>query len=324
VGRSPKIREIAHKVERVARTDIPVLITGESGTGKEVVARLIHFHSPRKRRPFRTVSCATIPRELLESELFGYEKGFMGAYDSKPGVFELADTGTIFLDEINQMDLRLQSKLLQVLQEQQFSRLGAEREISVNVRFISSTSESVEKHLAEGLLREDFYYRLNVLEIRIPPLRERKEDIPDLVNHFCQKLSSVDGHPREFRVSDDLVDAFVCYDWPGNVRELEKAVLKLRVLGNESVVWEDLVDNLGESADLPEPELEDLDEVAPLKEVARLAARQAEQEMILRALRRTQWNRKRAAELLKISYKSLLYKLKEADLAKRALRASLH
>src|SRR3990172_7951143 len=188
IGHSPKIQEVARIVERVAQVDIPVLVTGESGSGKEVVARLIHQKSSRAAELFWKINCAAIPHELLESELFGFERGsFTQAFRSKPGTFELAHKGTIYLDEISGMPLRLQPKLLQVLQDKQFSRLGAREEISVDTRFISSSNQPLEMLVTEGKFREDLYYRLNVVTIHLPPLRERKEDIPDLVEYLLEK-----------------------------------------------------------------------------------------------------------------------------------------
>jgi len=320
VGHSNKMQEVARLIERVARTDIPVVVCGESGSGKEVVSRLIHLNSARSQRPFLKVNCSAIPDELLISELFGYERGsFTGAYNSKPGMFEQAHKGTIFLDEISEMPLSLQPKLLQVLQDKQFSRLGAQREISVDVRFISSTNRPLEKLLTQGEFREDLYYRMSVLTIQLPPLRERKSDIPELAEHLLQKHSakSRNGHVV---LSDKIIDLFLQYDWPGNVRELENTIRKVLAMGNDSGLLGNFPFPFGagdEELDLQEPISEEFP-VLSIKEAARQAARQAERDIILMALRRTNWNRKRAAELLKISYKAMLYKLKDAGLAKHS------
>ena len=316
IGHSPKIQAVAHIIERVAQTDIPVLVQGESGSGKEVVARLLHLKSSRRGMPFLKVNCAAIPHELLESELFGFERGsFTGAYNPKPGKFEMAHQGTIFMDEISEMSLSLQPKLLQVLQDRHFSRLGAQQEISVDVRLISAANTPLEKLLSDGKFREDLYYRLNVVTITVPPLRERKEDIPELARYLLNKHEG-NGNKGKVVLSGDLLETFQRYDWPGNVRELENAIRKLLAVGNEA----QLLDNFsfgmpGEPASILDPDLEDLPGVS-LKEVARLAARQAEREMILVTLQKTNWNRKRAAELLKISYKAMLYKLKDAGIVK--------
>ena len=316
IGRSPKMREIAAVIEQVAKTDIPVLICGESGSGKEVVAQLIHLHSSRPQKPFLKVNCASIPRDLLESELFGYERGsFTGAFSSKPGKFELAEGGTIFLDGISEMELSVQPKLLQVLQDKQFCRLGARREVTVDVRFISSTHRSLESLLAARKFRADLYYRLNVITIQLPPLRERKEDLPELAQHLLRKHTPGAGC-RPVQLSDRLLDVFLQYDWPGNIRELENTIRRLLALGEESV----LLDNFAKLAEQPFEAPSSLEEddfpIRPLREVARQAARQAEREMILLALKKTQWNRRRAAKLLQISYKAMLYRLKDAGLAK--------
>ena len=318
IGHSPKIQEVARIIERVAQVDIPVLVTGESGTGKEVVARLIHQKSSRGSEPFWKINCAAIPHELLESELFGFERGsFTQAFRTKPGTFELAHKGTIFLDEISGMSLRLQPKLLQVLQDKQFSRLGAHEEISVDVRFISSSNQPVENLLSEGKFREDLYYRLNVVTIQLPPLRERKEDIPELVEYLLQRYAN-GSRMGTVHLPNTVMDAFLRYDWLGNIRELENVIRKFLAVGMESATLDNFLpvshEELSETAEPPP----DGFPLYSLKEAARLAAREAEREMILLALRKTNWNRKRAAELLKISYKAMLYKLKASDLMKRS------
>ena len=276
IGHSPKIQEVARIVERVADVDIPVLVTGESGTGKEVVARLIHQKSPRAAEPFWKINCAAIPHELLESELFGFERGsFTQAFRTKPGTFELAHKGTIFLDEISGLSLWLQPKLLQVLQDRQFSRLGAREEISVDVRFISSSNQPMEKLLSEGKFREDLYYRLNVVTIHLPPLRERREDIPELVEYLVRKHA--DGSrtgPVLFPSS--VMDSFLRYDWLGNVRELENAVRKFLAVGTESAALDNFLPiSHEERSEVVEPASDDFP-IFSLREASRMAAREAE------------------------------------------------
>ena len=322
VGNSPRIQQVMRVIERVARTDIPVLICGESGSGKDVVARLIHSHSTRSSKPFLKVNCAAIPHELLESELFGHERGsFTGAHQSKPGKFELADQGTVYLDELCELPIGIQPKLLQVLQDKEFARLGGHQEIAVDVRFISSTNLPLERLLAEGKFREDLYYRLNVVTLQLPPLRERKEDIPSISAHLIQKHSlalKVEG----FELPEHLLDLFSRYEWPGNVRELENMVRRLLATGDESAILEMGLTRVEEDKPVFSLPDEDDSSILSLKDTARLAARQAEREMILRALKKTNWNRRRAAELLQISYKAMLYKLKDAGLSKHSRAAS--
>ena len=319
VGHSPKMREIAAVIERVAKTDIPVLICGESGSGKEVVAQLLHQQSARQQKPFLKVNCASIPHDLLESELFGYERGsFTGAVNSKPGKFEMAHEGTIFLDEISEIGLSVQPKLLQVLQDKQFCRLGAQHEVTVDVRFISSSNRPLDYLLAEGKFRKDLFYRLNVITIQLPALRERKEDLPELAEYLLRKH---DPGPQPRPLSDRLLDAFLQYDWPGNVRELENIIRRLVAVGEESVLSDTFTNLTEQPFDAPPALDEDEPQILSLKEVARQAAWQAERAMILLALKKTNWNRKQAAELLQISYKAMLYKLKDAGLAKHSSTA---
>jgi len=318
VGHSPKMQEVFRLIDCITKTDIPVVVCGESGSGKEVVARVIHQRSLRSRKPFLKVNCAAIPHDLLESELFGFERGsFTGAYKSKPGIFEQAEKGTIYLDEISEIPMSAQPKLLQVLQDKQFPRLGAEREILIDVRFISSTQRPLEKLLTEGKLREDFYYRINVFTIQVPPLRDRKSDIPDLAAHLMRRHAAK-ARTEPIEISDRIMDCFLEYDWPGNVRELENALRKLLILRNEAALLEKFPYDLGvQNSDYSESVLEDIPFLS-IKEAARQAARQAEREIILLALRKTNWNRKRAAELLRISYKAMLYKLRSTGLTKRS------
>jgi two-component system, NtrC family, response regulator AtoC len=310
-------------VSRIADTDVPVLLVGESGVGKDVVARRIHATSRRSARPFVKINCAALPGELLESELFGHEKGaFTGAHAEKPGKFELADQGTIFLDEIGEMDPRLQAKLLQVLQDEDFYRVGGKRPVRVDARVVVATNRHLETAIRQGTFREDLFYRLNVVTIRVPPLRERKEEIGPLVRHFVDKYRNRYRGGLE-QVPADVMERFHTYDWPGNVRELENLVRRLVVLRDPSMVLGELgPGGRAVSGPLPNaasnavrvdgPSLHaSLPEDAPLKDVARRAARIAEREAILRALMRTGWNKRKAAKRLQVSYKALLYKIKD-------------
>ncbi len=316
---SEKMKQVQAVVEQVADTDITVLIQGESGTGKELVAKAICTLSVRRDQPFLKVNCAALPEPLLESEMFGYEKGaFTGADSRKPGKFELADGGTIFLDEISEMAPPLQAKLLQVLQDKQFCHLGGKEDIQVDVRVIAATNQDLAKSVAEGRFREDLFYRLNVVNIQVPPLRERKEEIPVLVEYFLSR------HAQEFkrkapRLSPGLLELFQRYDWPGNVRELENIIKKVVILGSDASVLEELKNKCGPldpfgGQPTAEGRSHGSAERLDLKAFSREAIRRAEREVISRVLQRTCWNRKRAAELLQISYKALLYKIKEAGL----------
>ena len=316
---SEKMQRIKEIIDQIANTDVTVLIQGESGVGKEVVARSIHLNSFRRERPFVKVNCAALPQELLESELFGYEKGaFTGAYRQKQGRFELANGGTIFLDEISEMSLSLQGKLLQVLQDREFSRLGGKKDIRVDVRVLVATNKNIEEGIKNGRFREDLYYRLNVVNIMIPPLRERKEEIPIFVEYFLDKFGKKYGR-KVPPLSDKTMNTLSEHHWVGNVRELENVIQRLVVLGNEETITEELAPATQEEL-IPERKKK----VAPakkiwpsLKEVHQEAIRKAESEMILKALEMTNWNRKKAANKLNISYKALLYKIKETSLDKQ-------
>jgi two-component system response regulator AtoC len=326
---SARMRAIKEMIDQVADTDATVLVWGESGVGKELVARAIHECSPRRERAFVKVNCAALPLELLESELFGYERGaFTGAHRRKPGKFELADGGTIFLDEIGEMPLPLQAKLLHVLQDGEFARLGSGRDIRVDVRVIASTNKDLEKAVAHGTFREDLYYRLNVVNIHVPPLRERREEVPILVEHFWQKYSRQYNRQRG-RISPELLDRFRAYAWPGNVRELENLVKRIVVLESEEFVGHELsgrdsgnghppdhapvplaaaVTAGATARDEPRRPLP-LEPGLGLKDVAKRAAQEAERGLIKQVLDEVSWNRVEAARRLKISYKALLYKI---------------
>ncbi|MBN8227592.1 sigma-54-dependent Fis family transcriptional regulator [Corallococcus macrosporus] len=395
ISTSPAMRRARALVERIADTDVPVLLLGESGTGKEVIAREIHARSQRHGRPFIKVNCAALPGELLESELFGHERGaFTGATAEKPGKFELADQGTIFLDEIGEMAIRLQAKLLQVLQDEEFFRVGGKKSVRVDSRVVVATNRDLEKEIALGNFREDLYYRLNVVAIRLPPLRERREDVVPLTDHFLKKygkgfMTNVSELPSE------VLHAFSDYEWPGNVRELENMVRRLCVLKDPTLVLDEIhaggrapasapslptsfgggdefspppsrhveesarvfaappvshaaVSNSGVQVlempargvmltPAPVAEASPFNAVTPqryanpfdapqpppppppagelsLKDIGKRAAMLAEREAILAMLQRTAWNKRRAAGKLRISYKALLYKIKECGI----------
>src|SRR5687768_14027053 len=317
---SGKMQPIRDLVAKVAATNTTVLLRGESGVGKEVVGRAIHKASPRANKQFLKVNCAALPGELLESELFGHEKGaFTGAYRQKPGKFEAADQGTLLLDEIGEIPLRLQAKLLHVLQDGEFSRVGGERIIGTDVRLIAATNRDLEASMRAHQFREDLYYRLNVIEIRIPPLRERREEIPVLVEEFRRRFNAQYG--RQVEIAQDTVRVFLEYQWPGNIRELENAVKRIVVLGSARPVHQEIVTNLSRGAKAPAPTTAaaaavtvNPDAVISLKEIARQAARDAERVAIKEVLDRVHWNRAKAARLLQISYKALLYKIVQCGL----------
>ena len=325
-GDNPKMREIRDIIEQVADTDITVLIRGESGTGKELVARTLFQLSDRSDKPFVKVNCAALPSELLESELFGFEKGaFTGAQKRKLGKFEYADHGTIFLDEISEMHPALQAKLLQVLQDGEFSRLGGESDVHVDTRIVAATNRNLEEAVADQSFREDLYYRLNVVTVHLPPLRDRKDAIPLLVDHFLTKNNEQYRKNVE-SLSSETMEAFMGYHWPGNIRELENMVRRMVVLGNEQSLLEEIegVTNAIKPADTHESlnlEVLGVDfsngEGIDLKAISRKAAQMAEKRVIERVLQQTRWNRKEAAEKLQISYKALLYKMKENGLNER-------
>ncbi len=321
VWESPSLNRVREVIQQIADTDVTVLIQGESGVGKEIVARTIHTHSTRREQPFVKVNCAALPEHLLESELFGYEKGaFTGAVARKIGKFELAHTGTIFLDEIGEMSPALQAKLLQVLQDSEFTRLGAHREIRVDVRVVCATNRDLAQMVKQASFREDLYFRLNVVSLQIPPLRDRREEIPALVEVFLRRYCAKYRRPRR-ALSPALQRAFSRYAFPGNVRELENMVKRIVVLESESSILEELLGggewSAARAASAFEQLLDEIEESAgkvPLREVGRRAALEAERETIERVLHRTHWNRKQAARLLGVSYKTLLQKIRECGL----------
>lgn len=325
-GDNSKMREARGIIEQVADTDITVLIRGESGTGKEVVARALHQLSSRREQPFVKINCAALPSELLESELFGFERGaFTGAQKRKLGKFEYANHGTIFLDEISEMHPSLQAKLLQVLQDGEFSRLGGETDVRVDTRVLAATHRNLEEDVRQGKFREDLFYRLNVVTVSLPPLRERPDAIALFVDHFLRKYCAEYGKAK-FALRPEMLALFAQAPWPGNVRELENTVKRLVVLGDELAVTQDLERQMAQvqkqKSEKPEEGLyferlaADLSgQIAiDLKGISKQAAQLAEKRVIERVLDQTHWNRKEAADRLQISYKALLYKMKESGL----------
>jgi len=311
-----KIRTI---IEEIARTDVSVLIKGESGTGKELVAQSIHKNSHRKEKPFIKVNCAAIPQNLLESELFGFEKGaFTGAYLKKPGKFELANGGTILLNEIGEIDISIQAKLLQVLQDGEFSRLGGNGDISVDTRVITTTKDHLEKSMMGGKFREDLFFRINVMSITLPPLRERKEQVLPLSLYFFNLYKKKFGKSSPW-LSAETLDVFKKYSWPGNIRELENMIKRIILFG-ERVATRSLIQS--QNNDEIDPSYHDgftpngtkgLD-FLNLKKIRREATESAEKELMQKTLNETHWNRKEAARLLQVSYKALLYKIQKYNL----------
>lgn len=309
VGKSQAFQEVLHLIERVSQTNANVLITGESGTGKEVVAVAIHRNSPRKNGPFVPVNCAALPEQLLESELFGHEKGaFTGAYSRKIGRFELADKGTIFLDEIGELPLNMQAKLLRVLQEKSFERVGGTKTLMVDVRVIAATNRQLEKAIRDGQFREDLYYRLNVMPINIPPLRERREDIPLLVDHILKKLKPTYGTKR---ISPAVLELFQRYDWPGNIRELQNVIERAAIIsrGNE-ILPEHLPEEIRGSRAKSDKGLiiHFPDEGISLEEV--------EKQLLIKALEKSKGNQSKAAELLGITRSTFIYRCQKYGIQK--------
>ncbi len=317
VAASPALRQIRAQVGQVANIDVPVLLLGESGTGKEVVARLIHKLSSRARRTFLKVNCAALPSGLLESELFGYEPGaFTGASRPKPGKFELCNNGFILLDEIGEMAPNLQAKLLHVLEDQQYSRLGSRSMVKVDVRILAATNVNMPQAIATKKFREDLFYRLNAFVVHLPPLRERREEIPLLLGHFMSQFATRYALPP-LPLSTALLDTALKYHWPGNLRELQNFVKRYLVLGDETLVLSELQGRKNGSAvsaaiGAPQADTRPND----LKSLVRNLKDEAEIEAIGRALEEAHWNRKQAAQILNLSYKSLLYKIRQYGIEK--------
>ena len=365
IASSPAMVGIWDMVDRVAEADVPVLIRGESGVGKEGIARTLHERSLRRGKPFVKINCAALPAELLESELFGHERGaFTGATSEKPGKFELADKGTIFLDEIGEMHPALQAKLLQVLQDEEYYRVGGKRPMRADVRVVVATNRVLEDEIARGNFREDLYYRLNVVSVLVPPLRDRKQDIPGLIEHFRRKYGSK-YKQGAMTFSEEVVKRFMEYDYPGNVRELENLVRRLVVLRDEKFVLDELAatvsrrpamqvplqmgsaggslppSNQGMGYGPPQQQSQPpamsisqppaapasnvlpMGETVSLKDIARQAAIRAEREAIGMMLARTNWNKRKAAARLQISYKALLYKIKDCGLTDPRITAGM-
>lgn len=314
---SARMNDIRGQCAILARVDLPVLILGESGTGKEIIAQYIHKMSPRAHRTFLKVNCAAMPADLLESELFGYDQGaFTGAVRSKPGKFEICNMGMILLDEIGEMPAPLQSKLLQVLQDGTFSRLGGRAPIRVDVRVVAATNIDMNAAIASKTFREDLYYRLNGFCIQMPPLRERKEEIPILIRHFMSKLSHKYSRQPQ-TMSGQLLRACMEHDWPGNLRELESFVKRFLVLGDEQHALGDLRNARGNRSVAAPPTNSNVNSSGGLKQLAQSAKGEAEAEAIEDVLNRKNWNRKHAAAELQISYKALLYKIRQYGLSPR-------
>jgi len=309
-GGSDLMREVRAKMERIVDAVVPVLIRGESGTGKEVIAKLLHLQSVRRSGPFVKINCPAIPSTLIESELFGYEKGaFTGADGRKAGLVEIADGGTLFLDEIAELDCGLQSKLLHLLQDGQFYAIGGKKEKHVAVRFVCATNRNLEKEIQAGSFRQDLFYRIKVVSLSLPPLRDRRCDIPPLIEHFLRTYSQQFG--RRLRpLSAKTATALERYWWPGNIRELENLIKSYVILGSEEAIRRELLvdeaivngngNGEGTVSDKRPTSLKD-------------AVRNLEKQLIRRALEEQHWNRRRAARALKISYRSLLYRLKQSD-----------
>jgi two-component system, NtrC family, response regulator AtoC len=307
VGQSPVMSELFEKVQQVAERNTTVLITGESGTGKELIARQIHQLSPRKDKPFIAINCAAIPEALIESELFGHEKGaFTHAVERRIGHFELADAGTLFLDEIGELSLSVQVKMLRFLQEQEFYRVGRSKPLKVDVRIIAATNKNLEELIKEKKFRQDLFYRVNVIALNIPPLRDRFEDIPNLTNHFLQRFAPLYGN-RNLTIDKDAMDVLVGYDWPGNVRELENLIESIMALAKDDVITvQDLPRKLKAKPSNPEVFRTNFQEGTLDFEQAE---RVFETEMIVKALKKTNWVQTKAAELLGISRRILKYKM---------------
>jgi two-component system response regulator AtoC len=348
LGTSDQMREVRELIDRVADTDVTVLVRGESGTGKELVARAVHAASPRRDRTFVKVNCAALPAELLESELFGFERGaFTGAVQHRPGKFEFASHGTMFLDEISEIAPPLQSKLLQVLQDGMFARLGGRQDVRVDLRVVAATKRDLESAVQGGRFREDLFFRLNVVCIMLPPLRQRRDEIGPLTEYFLVRYSD-HYHKPPLAMATDTLRLFTEYDWPGNVRELENLVRRMVIVGSDTAIRREMAEAIAgryrrvgpipalqaagpgplaaepvppdtaaaPAALEPSPPLDTPALSGSLKDIGRSAARVAERELIYRTLQQTRWNRRQAAAILGISYKALLYKIKDAELDK--------
>ena len=311
------MNDVYELMEQVAETDITLLIRGESGTGKELVARALHQLSNRRSAPYIKINSAALPADLLESELFGFEKGaFTGAHRAKKGKFELANGGTLFLDEIGDLPTGLQAKLLQVLQDGEFAPLGSEKSVRVDVRVLAATNRDLERAVEEGSFRRDLYYRLNAISVKLPPLRDRRPAIPVLAEHFLQEYN--EQYSTKAQLSSEMMDAFMRYDWPGNVRELENFVKRIAVVGNEQTIFSEIAPSTVGQANLKiqalvDSALANVDEVPhiDLLGLKRSAYRVAEKHFIEVVLNETRWNRVESAHLLRISVKALDWKMRK-------------
>ncbi len=309
-GATDAMRSLRERLAKIAGANVPVLIHGESGTGKDIIARMIHAGSPWKSGPWVKVNCPAIPGTLLESELFGYEKGaFTGAYGTKPGRVEMAHRGTLFLDEISELDMALQSKLLQLLQDGQFCRIGAQEDKKVEVRVVCATNRKLEEEIINGTFRADLFYRINVVNVYVPALRERSTDIPQLVEYFLEYYNRK-FNARAASPSGELMKSLKKYHWPGNIRELENLMKRYVILGTEDSISGDLRPREPDyfTADIP------VDGPISLKKITRQAVHELERKIILKVLQHHHWNRKQAAKALNISYRALLYKIRDAGL----------
>jgi two-component system response regulator AtoC len=329
LGNSELIVKIRELVKKLADIDLNVLVCGESGVGKELVARALHYYSRRRKHPFVKVNCAALPAELIESELFGYEKGaFTGADRQKLGKFELSGDGSIFLDEIAEMPASIQAKLLQVLQDRRFPRVGGYRDVEIKARVITATNRDLQSDIISGSFREDLYYRINIIKIVVPPLREHKQDLELLINYFLRQQQEIYKLP-DTNIPSRIIDLFYQYHWPGNVRQLENHIKRLSVLGNidefereflVQVNRQQQVDNsssqLATETPSPDSDTDELDmkNFSSLKEIREKAVYKIEKEIIKKVLDENNWNRKKTAKILKISYRTLLYKIKEIDI----------
>jgi two-component system, NtrC family, response regulator AtoC len=326
IGKSEGIRKVREQIDRICGKDVHVLITGESGTGKELIARAIHYNSARSSGPLVKINCGALPDDLLESEVFGFQKGaFTGAHKNKPGRLELADGGTLFIDEIGDLSLSLQVKFLQVLEDKAFSRLGGTEDKIVDTRVVAATNADLRKKIAQGTFRKDLFYRLNIVHIEACSLRERKDDIPLLVYYFLEKYC-YELKKEGLEISEEALEHFLAYHWPGNVRELENVVRRAIVMRNWDFAFTDLLLEKGGGGG--DPFKNDPNPVWPddkvlqlfkeneysLKRISKAYVSEMEREAILEALRETHWNRKKAAEVLQVSYKTLLNRILEFDL----------
>jgi two-component system, NtrC family, response regulator AtoC len=318
-GRTLAMKAVLEKAEKVAQANVPVLMLGESGTGKELVAQFIHRCSPWKSGPFVKVSCPAIPGTLLESELFGYEKGaFTGAYGMKPGRVEQANRGSLFLDEIAELDMGLQAKLLQLLQDGQFCRIGAQEDKKAEVRMLCATNRHLEEEIQAGAFRRDLFFRINVVSLKLLPLRERMDDLSDLVNYFLHSFQKQYGRQAP-PLSSHLLRLMQKYQWPGNIRELENLIKRYVILGIEEAISSELVKQVGKNGNFSAQVI--AEGPISLKKATRQAVLELERKIILKTLAANSWNRRRAARALDISYRALLYKIRQAGLPpKRAGR----